>query len=68
MRNPCNGGKEVSHLPGFALLLAGKCAFKAQVTKEKQENKMQIREEINFRRVSFVICNSVVQRGRQRSF
>lgn len=40
--------------PSSALLLAGKCAFKAQLTKEEQENKMQIRGEINFRRVSFV--------------
>lgn len=65
--NPCNGGQEVSHLLGSAVLLAGKCAFKAQVTRE-QENNMQIRKEINFRRVSFVIYGSVVQRGRQRSF
>lgn len=59
MRSPCNGGREVSHLLGSALLLAGKCAFKAQDTEEEQENKMQISEEINFRGVSFVIMTQL---------
>lgn len=53
--------------PSSALLLAGKCAFKAQLTKEEQENKMQIRGEINFRRVSFVSMTQLF-RGRQCSF
>lgn len=62
-RDPCGGGREVSHLPGSALLLAGKRAFTAQVTRDEQENKMQIREERNFRRVSFLIYG-LVQGGR----
>lgn len=65
-RNPCTGGRELFSPLGSALLLAGKCAFKAQLTKEEQENKMQIRGEINFRRVSFVIMTQLF-RGRQHS-
>lgn len=45
--------------PSSALLQAGKRAFKAQLTKEEQENNMQIREEINFRRVSFLIMTQL---------
>lgn len=66
-RNPCTGGRELFSPLSSALLLAGKCAFKAQLTKEEQENKMQIRGEINFRRFSFVIMTQLF-RGRQHSF
>lgn len=65
-RNPGRGGRELSQLCS-ALLLAGKCAFKARLTKEAQENKMQIRGEINFRRVSFVMMTQLF-RGRQSGF
>lgn len=54
-RNPCSAESEISHLLGSALLLAGKHASKAQIVKEEQANKMQIKEEINFRRASFLI-------------